>query len=85
MKKFILKQLSKINNRLKGRVDHKNRIKYTKHDVFTSMLYEDFNERVIAVKLPHIAKVYSLDLTNRNDFITACMIAESDITNSFLT
>ena len=48
------------------------------------MLYEDFNERVIAVKLPHIAKVYGLDLTDRSDFITACMIAESDISNSFL-
>ena len=84
MKKHIQEFFKRFGNRLKARADHKNRVRYTKHDVFTSMLYEDFNERVIAVKLPHIAKVYSLDLTDRSDFITACMIAESDISNSFL-
>ena len=62
MIEFILEQLNKIGNRLKGRAEHKNRLKYTKHDVFTSMIYEDFNKSVIALKLPHIAKLYNLDL-----------------------
>lgn len=84
MKKHIQEFFKRFGNRLKARADHKNRVRYTKHDVFTSMLYEDFNQKVVSIKLPNIAEVYGLDLTKHSDFVTACMIAETDITNMFL-
>ena len=75
---------NKINNRLKAKEENKLRLKYTSDDILNKILYEDLYARKVAIKLPIIANIYNFNLSNYDDFNSACLIAELDIQDLYL-
>lgn len=80
---FKIKQEIKHNRDL-ARKEHKQRVKYTRVDVFTDLFYEDLEKRKTVLKLPVIAELYNFNLDKFEDFQNACLIAELDIQDIYL-
>ena len=72
------------HNRDLARKEHKQRVKYTRADVFTDLFYDDLEKRKTVLKLPVIAKLYNFNLDKFEDFQNACLIAELDIQDIYL-
>lgn len=85
MLKKIKNIYNKILNRLKAKQENKLRLKYTCDDIVNKLLYEDLYERKVAIKLPVIANIYNFNLNNYDDFNNACLIAELDMQDLYLS